>query len=119
MKSDKSFLEFLKSGGLAKIIPFLILGAVLIIFGSSMGDTSEQAVSVGAEADLADTIASIEGVGRCKVMINQDGDGEICAVAVLCDGAESAKVRARVVSLLRSLYGIGSNRISVLPYGGA
>ena len=51
-------------------------------------------------------------------MINEGESGEVYAVAVLCDGADSVKVRERIVDFMRSLYGIGANRVSVLPYAG-
>ena len=116
LKSDKSFTDYIKGGGAAKIIPIIILGIVLILFGSGIGGEREESVSVGAEDKLCQMLSSVEGVGRCKVMINESEDGEVYAVAVLCDGAGHAKVRERVVSLIRSMYGIGANRVSVLPY---
>ena len=118
MKSDKSFFDFLKSGGAAKFIPVVIIGVLLIIFGSSLNKENGADVSVGAEDKLCQVLSSVEGVGRCRVMINEGESGEVYAVAVLCDGADSVKVRERIVDFMRSLYGIGANRVSVLPYGG-
>ena len=47
-------------------------------------------------------------------MITYSGDGEVYAVAVLCDGAESALVRERLTSLVCSLFGVGANRVEIL-----
>lgn len=69
----------------------------------------------GLEARLADMCSEIDGVGECRVMITYSEDGEsVYAVAVLCDGGDSVAVRERITELMVSLFGIGSNRISVL-----
>ncbi len=119
MKSDKSFFEFLRSGGLARILPLLICGVLMLMLGSRMffGDGGEQIVAqASAEDELAELCSAIEGVGRCRIMLTEDEDGRVCAVAVLCDGAGSVSVRKSVTELMTSLYGIGANRISILKY---
>ena len=75
---------------------------------------SEVAVIDGPEAQLSELCSSIDGVGRCRVALTFGEGEEVYAVAVLCDGAENAKVRSKVCELISSLYGIGYNRISVL-----
>ena len=66
------------------------------------------------EEQIAEACSSIESVGRCRVMITYTDGGEVFAVAVLCEGAEKDSVRADVVRLCTSLFGIGANRVSVL-----
>ena len=42
-------------------------------------------------------------------------EGEVFAVAILCEGAESPKVRQKLTELVCSIYGIGSNRVTIQP----
>lgn len=116
MKSDKSFFAFLSAGGARRLIPILLAG--LLLFGAAgliFGEREEAvAVSVDEEDRLASAIEATDGVGRCRVMTTKNSEGEICAVVVLCDGAESAKVRERLTELISSLYGIRSSRIAIL-----
>ena len=114
MKKEKSFIEYLKSLPLGtKLSVCAATLAVLLAFG--VGGESAGAPEVSDErSDLAEVCSLVDGVGRCRVMINYSESGEVIAVAVLCDGAESTEVRSRLVGLISSLYGIGSHRISVL-----
>lgn len=116
LRSDKSFRDFLKSNGnLFRVGLILVFGIVLILIGSiSDGKRTESVDADGLESRLADMCSDIEGVGECRVMITYDDGGDVYAVAVLCDGGDSATVRARVTDFIGSLFGIGSNRISVL-----
>ena len=118
MKSDKGFADFLRSGIAARILPLLIIGAVLVLTGSLVGGKDSEPVSaVTEEQRLEELLASVEGVGKCRVMITYGEHGKVYSVAVLCDGAESVKVKSLVIELVSSLFGIGVNRIAVLPYG--
>ena len=117
LKSDKSFVEFLKANGnLLRVGVILALGVALIIIGSLAGaDKNDPETTYGLEDRLAEMCSEIEGVGECRVMITYSEDGErVYAVAVLCDGGDSVAVREKVTELIGSLFGIGSNRISVL-----
>ena len=112
LRSDKSFAEYLRSRpSFAVIIAVALLGLLLIIASSvtpSVEDKSE-------EESLSEICSSIEGVGRCRTVITYaEEDGEVFAVAVLCEGADSVFVKERVYKLITSLYGIGSNRVAVL-----
>jgi hypothetical protein len=42
-------------------------------------------------------------------------DGEVFAVAILCEGAESPRVQKKLTELVCSMYGIGSNRVTIQP----
>lgn len=113
LKSDKRILDFLRGVGKTRILLLLFLGILLLLLsGAFMG--SEVAVIDGPEAQLSELCSSLEGVGRCRVALTFGEGEEVYAVAVLCDGAENAKVRSKVCELISSLYGIGYNRISVL-----
>ncbi len=99
-----------------KILPLLILGAALILFGVifSSDDAKEAKTGLTDEESLAVLCSSIEGVGECSVRVNYGEEGKVYAVAVVCNGAENSEVRARLIDLFTSLYGIGANRVTVL-----
>ncbi len=110
LKSDSKFLEFLKGKKSLGIVLVALVGAVLIfISGSKEVAHSEESLS-----DLSRLCSSVEGVGECRAVINYGDDGEVVAVAVLCEGAQSDEVRLKLYKLISSLYGLGYNRISVL-----
>lgn len=111
MKSDNGFIEFIKSVATPKIAILVGLGLALLFLAGLPGRQSEQTEAMD---ELAELCSSVGGVGRCMVMTTEDAEGEITAVAVLCDGAESAEVRAKLSKLISSLYGIGYHRISIL-----
>ena len=111
LKSDRSFIEFLRSGSQsAKLGVILLIGASLILIGS-FGRSEEK--TLNNEDRIAEMCSLAEGVGRCEVMLSYSG-GEVVSALVLCEGADSAAVRARVVSMVSSLYGIGTHRIEVV-----
>ena len=115
LKSDKSFLEFLGSGGVTlKVGAIAILGILLILFGGIF--STEKAVDIqSSEERVAEMCSLIDGVGQCRVMMTYypDDQDRVYAVLVLCDGADSVKVREQITSLFTSLYGIGSNRVKI------
>jgi len=113
MKSDSGFFDFLKNRkSLARVGLFFALGVLLIVLGS--GIEKKPSAEWGLEEELCEMCSATEGVGEARVMISYGEDGEVYAVAVLCEGAENPEVRARIIKLVGSLYGIGANRISVL-----
>lgn len=112
MKSDKSFKDFLKTGSSLTVFLAVLLIGVLLIVMSAFGTGAD---ARNEEEELAEICSSIEGVGRCRTVITYtEDDKEVFAVAVLCEGAENVYVRERINKLVTSLYGIGSNRVSVL-----
>lgn len=113
LKSESGFLDFLRSGkSLVRVGAVLAFGVLLILLGSvSFGSKDAEATP---EEELAEMCSATDGVGESRVMITYGDGGEVYGVAVLCEGAESPEVRARIVRLIGSLYGIGANRISVL-----
>ena len=114
LKSDKSFLAFLNSGGSSvKIWVILLLGAALILIGS-FGVGGEKKSNTQTESRVAEMCSLAEGVGRCEVMLTYGDDGEVVAALVLCEGADSPIVRARVTDMVSSLFGIGTHRIEVV-----
>ena len=112
-KSDKGFLDFLRSGGGSlKLGVILLLGAALILIGSLGGRTDTQDTP-DTESRVADMCALTEGVGRCEVMLTYSEDGEVESALILCEGGDLPSVRARVTDMVSSLFGIGTNRIRV------
>lgn len=117
MKSDFSFLTFIKKqdkGFILLIIGAIALALLLIPSGSKK---AEEPVELDDAARLEELCSQIEGVGECRVMVTYKG-GEVYAVAVICKGADSPKVRERLTDLITSMYGIGANRVTVQPMSG-
>lgn len=113
MKSDFDFLTFIKKQDKKAIFFFaaLLLLAMILVLS---GDGGEKATERDEAEELAELCSAISGVGDCRVMISYR-DGEVFAVAILCEGAESPKVREKLTELVCSIYGIGSNRVTIQP----
>ena len=111
LKSDKSISEFLKGIVTPKIALIIGLGLLILIFAGLPSFDTEEPEPLD---EITAICSSVGGVGRCRVITTTDSDGDIAAVAVLCDGADSVEVRNRLCRLISSLYGIGYNRISIL-----
>lgn len=114
LKSGSRFFEFIRAQKSSLVIATVaICGAALLLIGApktQAGDSSSQTL----EDRVASLCSSVAGVGECEVMITYSDGDEVYAVAVLCDGAESVSVRREITALASSLFGIGTNRISVL-----
>ena len=117
MKSDFSFLTFIKKQDKGFII--LIIGAIALalLLISSSNKKSVEKTEIDEATRLEELCSQIEGVGECRVMVTYKS-GEVYAVAVICKGAESPKVRERLTDLITSMYGIGANRVTVQPMSG-
>jgi hypothetical protein len=89
------------------------VAAISLMLLGSVGENNKKETK-SEESRLEEICSLTEGTGECRVMISYGGDGQVEAVAVLCDGAESARVRERLTSLVCSLYGIGSHRVEIL-----
>ena len=116
MKSDGGFVDFLKTrSGLLKVGAVLLLGLLLLIFGGAeRGSTDSQPSEQALEERLAVACSLLDSAGECEVMITYGEDGEVLGVLVLCEGADNVEVRSDIKSLCATLFGIGSNRVSVL-----
>ena len=111
LKSDSRIGDFIKKKKPLGMLFVAVLGAALIFFSSrSEAQSPKDAQPYG----LDEICSSVDGVGRCQTVINYGEEGEVYAVAILCEGAESVRVRSELYSLISRLYGIGYNRISVL-----
>ncbi len=112
MKSD--LLKFINERK-GKLLPLLVIpfAVLLIVFGGSESEPAEP--TPGDE--LAAVCSEIDGVGECRVLVTYK-DGEVYAVAVICEGAESLKTKEKIIELVTSIYGIGSNRVTVQKLNG-
>ncbi len=125
--NEKGFIEriidFFKSRpGYIKVIIIAVVGLFLIIIGTAALGGENEPGDTSLESRLEELCSSVSGVGRCRVMINyattetrygKEGREVVESVTVVCQGASNPSVKAELVSLLTSLYGIGSNRIYI------
>ena len=116
--SDNAFLKHLKNKReLVWVLLLLVLAVTLIAVGSVGRSEAEEDDSY--EARVADICNSIDGVGRCRVMIyygepsSRYSDKKVEGIVVVCDGAGSVDVRRRLTEALSSFFGIGSNRVII------
>ena len=114
LKSDKGFLEYLRANGKTGVVLLIgILSLMLIFLSSAEGERTEKVTTEEERCEKACSMS--EGVGECRVMMTfRDEKAEQpYAVLVLCQNADSPKVREKITSLFTSLYGIGSHRVEI------
>ena len=118
LRSGKMFSEFLEKNKRAAVIILMIAVGILLIIISGGEKPTEAEREATLEEELAEICSQVDGVGKCRVMISYKksagGEEVPYAVAVLCEGADSDRVRSEITELIGSLFGIGANRISVL-----
>ena len=113
LNSDKKFLGFLRAQKSHTVILAVIVCAVgLVLLSGGVGGREESEASL--EERTAQMCSSVRGVGECEVMITYSPDDEVYAVAVLCDGADDVTVRRELIELASTLFGIGSNKVTIL-----
>ena len=128
--SEVSILAFMKDlfekKKIAKPLFLLFIGVVLVTIALGTGSAASEsgAVSDSDAVALESLLSEVEGVGRCRVLISYEqidagyyskgAEKRVYAVIVVCRGAKSAKVEARIREAVSSLYGIGYNRVTVL-----
>lgn len=140
LKSDSPFLSFIKNHkGLWKILLLLLAGILFLWFargtegGTPTADTAPAGDACRTMTEEATALcSSVEGVGRCAVLLTfsrgevTEYQGsrvvsvtppQVSAVTVVCEGGDLPEVRATLISMLSSLYGIGTNRVSVVRMG--
>lgn len=119
---NSGFFGFLSKQGLIwKIIIPVALGLLLVLAGRST-DSGEVSVQADTEDEIAALCSSVDGVGRCSVIITYSeeygyygatGEREVLGVAIACEGGGSASVRRRLTDMMCALFGIGANRVCV------
>lgn len=100
------------------VLLVLALGLVLLLIPGGGGDDDaggqgSELVSSGIPLDtesgrIADFLADIYGVGRCRVLLSTEG------AVIACEGAENAQVRLCVINAVSAYTGLGSDKISVI-----
>ena len=87
----------------------LLLGLILLLWptGGGGGAAPDEG-RTEAEARLEAVLGEVSGAGRVSVLYSDEG------VAVVCEGAESARVRLDIVNAVSAYTGFGSDRIKVL-----
>lgn len=136
MFSRNDLITFFKGKKRLTFILILLSVGLLLVALSSVNKTE-----VTDSADLSEykeeleerlerLCSEVDGVGRCTVMVTfsrgeentykgskltESRPPEVLGVTVVCDGGDNATVRARLTEMLSALFGIGSNRIAVLP----
>lgn len=111
------FSYLLKDGRSRWLLVLLALGMLLLIAGFFLDGkgAGAQAPSPTKEEELARLLSSVEGVGECVVTVvySPTNREEVIGVAVICEGGESAQTRERVITMLSTLFCIGTHRITV------
>ena len=137
-----ALLDFFKRmPGIAKMLPILILGILLLVLASGRGgsnaaesdaQTDLTAYGEALEKKLETMCEQVRGVGQARVMITfasgertevSGGDSvtrppEVQGATVLCTGGNDSEVRASLSEMLSALLGIGASRICILPLAG-
>lgn len=97
--------------GAGKYLLVALLGVALLLL--CRAELTAQKPEQSEDEMISEMCALVDGVGNCRVMISREEE-RVVAVTVLCEGADSVAVRARITDMLSSFFGIGANRISVL-----
>ncbi len=129
----KAFFKDKKSAG---IIILIAVGLLLIMLASASDSEKSDDTQMTLEQykerleeELKSACSSIQGVGRCRVIVTFESGAEntykngnlveskpprVLGVSVICSGADSDKVRSDVTQMMTSLFDIGANRVSVM-----
>ena len=92
------------------------LGILFIFIGG--GKEEEVSENTDIEESLAAAFSSMDGVGRCEVLLycsdcGKENEETVQSVIVICEGADSVEVRSMLTSVLSSFFGVGTNRIRI------
>ena len=140
MRLKNSFFSYLKENKkISYGIIFICFGLALIFaFGGGSDNKTEKndydtlnEYKVKLEEELTSLCENIDGVGSAKVYITfsrgayseysgsklvETKPPEVVGITVICKGADNSRVKSEVTDMMSALFGIGSNRIAVLPY---
>ena len=103
------------------VIAVLLLGLVLILLPRGSDTTAaaegDPLAATGvplAEENrrLAELLTQITGVGRAQVLLSGNG------AVVVCDGADSARLRLEITQAVSALTGLSSDKIAVVKRKG-
>ncbi len=102
----EAFRERLDRWKYVLLVAAVGLGLLLWPAGGSAAPV-ETGASLTEEARLEALLSSMEGVGRSKVLLSENG------AAVICQGADSGTVRLDITEAMRCYTGLGADRIVI------
>ena len=141
LKFLESLISVFKDKKSRAIWLLLALGLLLVILSSALAGDGESAATDSGESQtleeygamleqrLAESCSSVEGVGKCKVIVTfskgaektyksgavtQSRPPEVMGITVICRGGGSESVKRDLTDMLSALFGIVKNRIAVL-----
>lgn len=96
----------------------LIMAVVFILMGTR---SNEEKISTDASLEdrVAELCKSIDGVGKCKVLIyykeqsSKYDTQKVESIVVVCEGGDSVEIRRCLTEMLSSFFGIGTNRVRI------
>lgn len=106
MKGNKKFKEWLLPIGLCVCALVLLFAAYRVFLSEESGGSF-----TAQEARLCSVLKSIDGVGRVKITINEEGEETF--VVVVCDGANDYLVLSDVVRAVSAATGAKKENIVV------
>ena len=137
MKSKIDFKNILDNPKFTKIAIIVGVSAILLIFLSSYIDISTFAHKTDVdeycavlEENLLSVVTQIEGVGKAKIFLTMDNNGEnvylnnsdtktksitpvVRGVVIVCGGGDDPLVVSRVMSAVTKSLDISSNKVCV------
>jgi stage III sporulation protein AG len=82
---------------------------------SGYGEETEKTESSELEAELAEILSAMDGVGKVKVMITLKNDGEeVEGVLVVAEGGGNASVCTDILSAVQSLFSLEAHKITIV-----
>jgi hypothetical protein len=130
MKETKNLSAFIvKNDKAVKIIVVVGFALILLIllselFSFSRGEprspagspvqTAAEACTGQLEARLIELISEISGVGRVRVMVTLEDNGQVRGAAVVAEGGEDVFIKQKVVETVSKVLGISTARVSVV-----
>lgn len=124
-------MTFLKEKGNKGLI-YLLVGVLILLlliptsFQETKTDVLENTATDGElEQQLKKVLSAMEGVGDVEVMItteasentlfgSETGNGKVCGVVVVAEGAGSAVVNAQISEAVKALFSIDVHKISIV-----
>ena len=96
------------------LLLLLLTGIILIMLPGGAEKTEN--TSTEEELRLLGMLKNLEGVGEVYVLLAEENihNGGFAGAIVVCQGADNAEVRLRIVEAVSAYTGLGSNRIMVL-----
>lgn len=117
--SFSSFFAYLRKRKETVLVILILLASLIFIFFGMRSDTETAEESDALEEKVEGMCKSIEGVGKCKVLVYYKEQSsryetqKVESVVVVCEGGDSVEVKKCLTELLSSFFGIGSNRVRI------